>query len=78
MVVKPEKGKAIMWYNFELDQKTGWMGPRDERSLHGGCDILKGTKYVANNWIPANEPDSADQTSNYLLFDDEGFDDDDV
>ncbi|EDO47328.1 predicted protein, partial [Nematostella vectensis] len=51
VVVKPKKGKAIMWYNFLRDEKTGWMGVRDDNSLHGGCDVRKGEKYIANNWI---------------------------
>ena len=63
-----------MWYNFELDQESGWMGAREDRSLHGGCDILRGTKYVANNWIPAAEPDSAHLINNYLMLDDNELD----
>lgn len=66
LVVPPKKGKAIMWYNYVRDDKTGWMGPREDRSLHGGCDVIKGHKYVANNWLPAPEPDSANLRSEYL------------
>jgi hypothetical protein len=66
LVVPPKKGKAILWYNFLRDEKTGWMGPREERSLHGGCDVKKGQKFVANNWLPAPEPDSFDLRSEYL------------
>ena len=35
IVVPAKKGKAIMWYNYELDGHTGWMSHRDDRSLHG-------------------------------------------
>ena len=44
----------------------GWMGPRDDNSLHGGCVVTKGTKFIANNWIPAPEPDTANLDSDYL------------
>jgi len=51
LVVKPEKGKAIMWYNHLLDDKTGWLGELDQMAQHGGCDVIKGTKWVANLWL---------------------------
>lgn len=51
LVVKPEKGKAIMWYNHFLDKNTGWLGELDQLSQHGGCDVLEGTKWVANLWL---------------------------
>lgn len=30
---------------------VGWVGEQDEYSLHGGCVVTRGTKWVANNWI---------------------------
>jgi hypoxia-inducible factor prolyl 4-hydroxylase len=51
IVVKPKKGTAIMWYNHHLDHKTGLLGNLDVYSLHGGCDVLEGTKWIANRWI---------------------------
>ncbi|XP_052818588.1 transmembrane prolyl 4-hydroxylase-like [Mya arenaria] len=51
LVVKPKKGTAIMWYNHFVDTETGYLGEADLRSHHGGCDIRKGTKWIANNWI---------------------------
>lgn len=30
---------------------AGWVGDLDEYSLHGGCLVTKGTKWIANNWI---------------------------
>ena len=52
-MVKPEKGKAIIWYTHFVYKKTGWSGVIDQLSHHGGCDVIKGTKWVANNWINA-------------------------
>ena len=53
--VKPEKGKAILWYSHLIDEKTGWLGQSDPYSFHGGCDVIKGTKWIANNWITVSE-----------------------
>ncbi|TRY55010.1 hypothetical protein DNTS_020751, partial [Danionella cerebrum] len=48
--VKPVKGMAVFWYNY-LSDGRGWVGEQDEFSLHGGCVVTRGTKWVANNWI---------------------------
>ena len=40
-----------MWYNHLRDKRTGWHGSLDEMTYHGGCDIIKGQKWIANNWI---------------------------
>ncbi|KTG07019.1 hypothetical protein cypCar_00007020 [Cyprinus carpio] len=48
--VKPIKGTAVFWYNY-LSDGRGWVGEQDEYSLHGGCVVTQGTKWVANNWI---------------------------
>ncbi|XP_065087102.1 prolyl 4-hydroxylase subunit alpha-1-like [Ochlerotatus camptorhynchus] len=41
----PKKGSAIFWYNLLPD------GTGDERTLHGACPVLTGSKWVANKWI---------------------------
>ncbi|XP_053152833.1 transmembrane prolyl 4-hydroxylase isoform X2 [Hemicordylus capensis] len=48
--VKPLQGTAVFWYNF-LSDGEGWVGDVDEYSLHGGCLVTEGTKWIANNWI---------------------------
>lgn len=48
--VKPSRGTAVFWYNY-LSDGRGWVGEQDEYSLHGGCKVTKGIKWVANNWI---------------------------
>jgi hypothetical protein len=53
--VKPEKGKAILWYSHEINDDTGWLGGSDPYSVHGGCDVKKGGKWIANNWISVSE-----------------------
>ncbi|XP_028401217.1 transmembrane prolyl 4-hydroxylase-like isoform X1 [Dendronephthya gigantea] len=53
--VKPEKGKAILWYSHGIDDATGWLGDSDPYSVHGGCDVKKGRKWIANNWISVSE-----------------------
>ncbi|XP_048576541.1 transmembrane prolyl 4-hydroxylase isoform X2 [Nematostella vectensis] len=51
LVLKPAKGTAIVFYNHHIDQETGQIGPVDEYSLHGGCDVKEGVKWIATNWI---------------------------
>ncbi|CAL8335490.1 unnamed protein product [Merluccius merluccius] len=48
--VKPTRGTAVFWYNYLSDGK-GWVGKQDQYSLHGGCVVTRGTKWVANKWI---------------------------
>ena len=31
--------------------QTGYLGHVDQRSHHGGCDLLEGQKWIANSWI---------------------------
>ena len=51
LIVKPKKGRAVLWYNHFIDPDTHWMGAIDKNSLHGGCAVHKGVKWIANNWI---------------------------
>ena len=44
--VWPKKGDAITWYNVD---KTTVLG--DYLSLHGGCPVIKGSKWITNKWI---------------------------
>lgn len=30
---------------------AGWLGELDQLAQHGGCDVLEGTKWVANLWL---------------------------
>jgi len=43
------------------------MSHRDDRSLHGGCVVKKGMKYITNDWLPAPENDSAHLISEYFV-----------
>ncbi|EDV90576.1 GH14106 [Drosophila grimshawi] len=45
LAVSPERGMALFWYNL-LDNGTG-----DTRTLHGGCPVLVGSKWVMTLWI---------------------------
>jgi len=51
LVVEPLQGRAIMWYNHEVDSSSGWMGDLDPMTYHGGCDVTTGEKWIANSWI---------------------------
>ncbi|XP_048404012.1 transmembrane prolyl 4-hydroxylase [Stegostoma tigrinum] len=59
LLVKPLQGTALFWYNY-LSDGEGWVGEQDEYSLHGGCVVTKGTKWIANNWINI-DPDAQRQ-----------------
>eukprot|EP00096_Caligus_rogercresseyi_P014378 TRINITY_DN6888_c0_g1_i4.p1 TRINITY_DN6888_c0_g1~~TRINITY_DN6888_c0_g1_i4.p1 ORF type:complete len:543 (-),score=113.79 TRINITY_DN6888_c0_g1_i4:996-2501(-) len=43
--VEPTPGAAVFWYNLKKS------GRADERTLHGACPILLGSKWVGNKWI---------------------------
>lgn len=48
----PKKGKAVVWDSFKED------GSLDENTLHEGCPILKGTKYIITSWWRENAIDA--------------------
>ena len=43
--VRPKKAHAVLFYSQHPD------GSLDKSSKHGGCPVLKGTKWAANLWI---------------------------
>jgi len=47
--IKPKKGNAAMFYSLEEENQEE--GKTDPWSLHCGCDVLKGEKWIANQWI---------------------------
>jgi len=47
--IKPKKGGAAMFYSLVEDGHMD--GEVDPWSLHSGCDVLKGEKWIANQWI---------------------------
>ena len=59
-----------MWYNHKIHPKNGWLGERIDQSLHGGCDVKKGEKWIANIWLTAPYADSVNKPSMYFSEDD--------
>lgn len=59
-----------MWYNNFIDRESGLLGNIDLNSLHGGCDVIKGEKWIANNWLAVPTINSKHVKSVY----DVGFD----
>ena len=41
----PEKGAALFWYNLYRN------GQMDQRTIHAGCPVLYGTKWISNHWF---------------------------
>ncbi len=66
LVIKPKKATAVMWYNHLVDEESGWLGELEEQSLHGGCVVKKGVKWIANIWLTAPYANTQDKPSTYL------------
>lgn len=47
---KPKKGMAVLWQN--INKK----GEFETDSLHEGCDVINGSKYIVTAWIREFEP----------------------
>lgn len=45
--IHPKKGDAVFWYNLHKD------GIGHNQTLHGGCPVLIGSKWMLNVWIRA-------------------------
>jgi prolyl 4-hydroxylase len=43
--VKPVRGKVIIFYSLLPN------GAIADKSLHGGCPVIKGKKWAANKWL---------------------------
>jgi prolyl 4-hydroxylase len=42
---KPRVGDALLFWSMHPD------GSKDKHSLHGGCPVVKGTKWTMTKWI---------------------------
>jgi len=67
LVISPDRAKVVVWYNHHVDNNNGWLGKLDEWSIHGGCDVKKGEKWIANLWITAPYADGVDNLSMYHM-----------
>ena len=45
VTVWPTKGSAAFW--FSLDRR----GYRDKQTVHGGCPVIQGSKWILNKWV---------------------------
>lgn len=54
LVIKPQRGKALMWYNHKLRGSQGWFGDLDPLSYQGSCEVKKSEKWVAKIWVNIN------------------------
>jgi len=48
VAAEPVKGSLLFWFNAKGD------GEVEPLSLHGGCPVIFGHKWIANQWIRAN------------------------
>ena len=59
--VKPRRGDAVLLFNAHLN------GENDVNSLHAGCPVIRGTKWIATQWMrvgPRNVGSYAAKPSN--------------
>ena len=47
--IEAEKNAALFWINLKLN------GEREYSTIHGGCPVLVGSKWITNKWIRYNE-----------------------
>ena len=47
--LEPNKGSAAFWMNLASCHL------QDNRALHGGCPVLKGSKWILNKWNYSND-----------------------
>lgn len=47
--VKPEKGKAVIFWTLDKDNKI------IDKALHGGEPVISGTKWICNKWLHFRE-----------------------
>lgn len=45
ITVKPIKGSAVLWFNMLTT------GEHDPSTMHAGCPVMTGNKWIANKWI---------------------------
>ncbi|XP_066929960.1 transmembrane prolyl 4-hydroxylase-like [Clytia hemisphaerica] len=51
LVIKPETGKAIFWYNHEISPYTGWMGQLEARTISGITPVQGQNAWSAKMWL---------------------------
>eukprot|EP00930_Biecheleria_cincta_P062671 TRINITY_DN48120_c0_g1_i1.p1 TRINITY_DN48120_c0_g1~~TRINITY_DN48120_c0_g1_i1.p1 ORF type:complete len:324 (-),score=45.28 TRINITY_DN48120_c0_g1_i1:89-1060(-) len=52
----PRNGFCLLWSNHLMDE-DGVTGELDHRSLHAGCNVIKGLKVAMNWWLTVPPPD---------------------
>ena len=65
LIVRPKKGTALFWYNHYVDPESNFLGQLDSFSLHGGCDVIKGEKWISNIWLPTSFKNHKEKQSVY-------------
>ena len=45
VAIQPEEGSAAFWWNLHTN---GWP---DQLTIHGGCPVLVGSKWITNKWV---------------------------
>lgn len=61
VAVKPKKGDALLFFSLTPGAMT------DSHSLHAGCPVIEGEKWLATKWIHVKSFDKTEQSSEKCL-----------
>lgn len=53
--VSPQPGDAVVFWDYVPGEGGGALAVGDPASMHGGCPVLSGEKFIATRWIRAAE-----------------------
>jgi hypothetical protein len=45
VAIQPDQGSIVFWWNLHTN---GWT---DRLTVHGGCPVLVGSKWITNKWV---------------------------
>jgi len=65
MSIPPERGSCVLFYNHFIDE-DGSVGQLDRQSLHAGCTVRGGKKWIANVWAEAIPSDAVREEARRL------------
>ena len=66
-LLQPTRGSVAFWIDLTASHK------KDHRARHGGCPVIKGSKWILNKWIHSFDqwkhwPCGLNETDGILLF----------
>lgn len=53
LAVSPRPGDAVVFWDYVPREGAGALAVGNGASMHGGCPVLEGEKFIATRWIRA-------------------------